>query len=63
MEFACRGGCAKDRIALPQSGVPQLNYFCESYQAFFTYIEPYMLMMKALWDQNYAPSDIRKYLA
>lgn len=63
MEFACRGGCAKDRIALSQSGEPQLNYFCESYQAFFTYAEPYMLMMKALWEQNYAPSDIRKYLA
>lgn len=63
MEFACRGGCAKDRIALSQSGAPQLNYSCESYQAFFTYVEPYMLMMRALWEQNYAPSDIRKYLA
>lgn len=63
MEFACRGGCAKDRIALSQSSVPQLNYFCESYQAFFTYVEPYMLMMRALWEQNYAPSDIQKYLA
>ncbi|WP_395304138.1 radical SAM protein [Enterobacter sp. ECC-019] len=63
MEFACHGGCAKDRIALSQSGVPRLNYFCESYQAFFTYVEPYMLMMRALWEQHYAPSDIRKYLA
>ncbi|MBS3049055.1 SPASM domain-containing protein [Enterobacter mori] len=63
MEFACHGGCAKDRIVLSQSGVPQPNYFCESYQAFFTYVEPYMLMMRALWEQNYAPSDIRKYLA
>lgn len=63
MEFACRGGCAKERIALSYSGVPRLNYFCESYQAFFTYAEPYMLMMRALWEQNYAPSDIRKYLA
>lgn len=63
MEFACHGGCARDRIALSQSGVPRLNYFCESYQAFFTYAEPYMLMMRALWEQNYSPSDIRKYLA
>lgn len=63
VEFACHGGCAKDSLALSQCGEPQLNYFCESYQAFFTYIEPYMLMMRALWEQNYAPSDIRKYLA
>lgn len=63
VEFACRGGCTKDRFALSESGAPPLNYFCESYQAFFTYAEPYMLMMRALWEQNYAPSDIRKYLA
>jgi uncharacterized protein len=63
VEFACRGGCAKARIALSQCGVPQLSYFCESYQAFFTYVEPYMLMMRALWEQHYAPSDIRQCLA
>lgn len=62
VEFVCHGGCAKDRVALSRCGVPQLNYFCESYQAFFTYVEPYMLMMRALWEQNYAPSDIRQYL-
>ncbi|TGB73197.1 radical SAM protein [Escherichia sp. E4702] len=63
VKFACLGGCPKDRIAISRSGIPELNYFCESYQAFFTYVEPYMLMMKALWDKNYAPSDIRQYLA
>lgn len=62
VKFACHGGCPQDRIALSRRGVPELNYFCESYQAFFTYIEPYMLMMRALWEQNYAPSDIRQYL-
>lgn len=30
---------------------------------FFLYAEPYMLMMRALWEQNYIPSDIRQYLA
>lgn len=63
VKFVCNGGCPKDRIVLSRRGVPELNYFCESYLAFFTYIEPYMLMMKALWEQNYAPSDIRQYLA
>lgn len=63
MKFVCHGGCPKDRIILSRRGIPELNYFCESYLAFFTYVEPYMLMMKALWEQNYAPSDIRQYLA
>lgn len=63
VKFVCHGGCPKDCIILSQRGVPELNYFCESYLAFFTYVEPYMLMMKALWEQNYAPSDIRQYLA
>lgn len=63
VQFVCRGGCARERIALSEGGVSQLNYFCESYQAFFTYIEPYMLMMRALWEKNYAPSAIRQYLA
>lgn len=62
VKFACNGGCPKDRIALSRRGVAELNYFCESYQAFFTYIDPYMLMMRALWEQNYTPSDIRQYL-
>lgn len=63
VEFACHGGCARESIALSQCADPQLNYFCEGYKAFFTYVEPYMLMMRALWEQSYAPSDIRQYLA
>ncbi|WP_353655442.1 radical SAM protein [Citrobacter sp. Cy230] len=63
VKFACHGGCPKDRVVLSERGIPELNYYCESYQVFFTYIEPYMLMMIALWEQNYAPSDIRQYLS
>ncbi|MCZ8640235.1 hypothetical protein AYR06_13255 [Escherichia albertii] len=63
IKFACHGGCPKQRIAFSRNGLPALNYFCESYQSFFSYVEPYMLMMRALWEQNYAPSDIRQYLA
>lgn len=40
VEFACHGGCAKDRVALSRCGVPQLNYFCESYQAFLLMLNP-----------------------
>lgn len=63
VKFICRGGCPKERVALSRRGVPELNYFCESYLAFFTYVEPYMLMMRGLWEQNYPPSNIRQYLA
>ncbi|HGY3715115.1 TPA: SPASM domain-containing protein [Citrobacter gillenii] len=62
VKLVCNDGCPKDRIAFSQRGAPELNYFCESYQAFFTYVNPYMLMMRALWEQNYTPSDIRQYL-
>lgn len=59
---ACHGGCPKDRIMLSSRGLPELNYFCPSYQAFFTYVAPYMRTMKSLWEQGHAPSDIRHYL-
>lgn len=32
----CRGGCRRDREPVV-NGVPSLNYFCESYQEFFSY--------------------------
>lgn len=63
VKFVCHGGCPHERIALSRRGTQELNYFCESYLAFFTYVEPYMLMMRALWEQNHAPSDIRLYLS
>lgn len=63
VKFACEGGCPKDRVTLSSRGLPELNYFCQSYLAFFDFVEPYMLMMKSLWEHGHAPSDIRRYLA
>ncbi|MET3066030.1 anaerobic sulfatase maturase [Atlantibacter hermannii] len=62
VRFACHGGCPKDRIALSARGVPELNYFCASYRAFFTFVDPWMRAMKSLWEQGRAPSDIRHFL-
>ncbi len=62
VRFACHGGCPKDRIALSARGVPELNYFCASYRAFFTFVDPLMRAMKSLWEQGRAPSDIRHFL-
>ncbi|WP_312982820.1 anaerobic sulfatase maturase [Atlantibacter sp.] len=59
---ACHGGCPKDRIALSSDSPEKLNYFCPSYQAFFRFVQPYMLMMKSLIEQGYSPSDIRHYV-
>lgn len=59
---ACHGGCPKDRITLSSTGSKNLNYFCPSYQAFFRFVQPYMLMMKSLLEQGYLPSDIRHYV-
>lgn len=62
VKFACHGGCPKDRISHSSRGVAELNYFCSSYQTFFRYTEPYMLMMKSLLNEGYSPSDIRHTL-
>ena len=63
VKFLCHGGCPKDRTALSSRGVAELNYFCLGYKNFFSYSEPYMLMMKHLHEQGYRPSDIHQYLA
>lgn len=62
VKSACYGGCPKDRVMLSSRGLPELNYFCASYRAFFTFVEPYMRTMKTLWEHGHAPSDIRHYL-
>lgn len=41
--FACQGGCPKHRL-IPE-GKHQRNYLCSGYQAFFSYVDPYMTWM------------------
>lgn len=62
-KFACFGGCPKHRFVPAASGSGKINYFCSGYQSFFHYVEPYMLMMKSLWERGISPSEIKNLLA
>lgn len=39
--FVCNGGCPKNRIVEIEDG-EKINYLCEGYQLFFSYIDPFM---------------------
>lgn len=41
-EFACFGGCPKDRILKTPDGEPGLNYLCRGWQRFFSHIDPHI---------------------
>jgi uncharacterized protein len=41
-EFACFGGCPKDRFLKTTDGEPGLNYLCRGWQQFFSHIDPHI---------------------
>jgi uncharacterized protein len=45
VEFACHGGCPKDRFITTPDGDPGLNYLCAGYRRFFIYIDEAMRFM------------------
>ena len=67
VKFVCNGGCPKDRllrVSTAGSGNHgRLNYLCEGYKSFFTYIDAPMKFMAAAIQARRPPSDIMHYLA
>ncbi len=63
VHFACRGGCPKDRFIETPEGDQGLNYLCEGYNLFFTYIDRPMKMMANLLRQNRYADEIMPVLA
>jgi uncharacterized protein len=63
VRFICNGGCPKNRILATPDGEPGLNYLCEGYKAFFTYIDRPMKIMAGLLRIERPPADIMKVLA
>jgi uncharacterized protein len=53
--FACYGECPKNRFLKTPDGEEGLNYLCEGYKHFFTYVDPKMkAMAKLLREGRYA---------
>ncbi len=61
VQFICNGECPKNRIRKTPSGEAGLNYLCEGYKAFFTYIDRPMRGMRELIRQNRAPAEIMRW--
>ena len=58
VQFACHGGCPKDRIVRDIYGEPGLNYLCPSFLTFFGHVHAPMRTMGALLAAGRAPAEI-----
>jgi uncharacterized protein len=56
--FACRGECPKNRFAVTPEGEPGLNYLCDGYRIFFTYIDRPMKFMAEELHAGRAPANV-----
>ena len=45
----CNGGCPKNRFLQTLDGEAGLNYLCAGYKLFFTYCQPFVAELSALW--------------
>ncbi len=55
VRFMCNGGCPKDRFMATPQGEEGLNYLCDGYKRFFTYIAPFMEDFATLFRQQAPP--------
>ncbi len=58
VQFVCNGGCPKDRLLMTADGEPGLNYLCDGYKAFFTYVDRPMREMARLLKAHRPPAEI-----
>ncbi|UIE38562.1 anaerobic sulfatase maturase [Leptodesmis sichuanensis] len=63
VQFACNGGCPKNRFIETPDGEPGLNYLCAGYKAFFTHIDRPMRLMVTLLRQGRYADEVMQILA
>ncbi|MBN2813943.1 MAG: SPASM domain-containing protein, partial [Bacteroidales bacterium] len=59
--FACHGECPKHRFAKTPDGEYGLNYLCEAYKMFFSYVHPYMQFMGDELHEKRPPANVMKW--
>lgn len=62
VRFACRGECPKHRFLKTADGEPGLNYLCEAYTHFFTYVDPYMRFMANELRNRRPPANVMEWV-
>lgn len=62
MEFACHGGCPKNRFMKDKYGDSGLNYLCLGYYHYYQHVAPYMDYMKQELMAQRPPSNIMKVI-
>ncbi|MBV7509082.1 anaerobic sulfatase maturase [Bacillus sp. sid0103] len=60
VRFACHGECPKHRFLVSEQNEPGINYLCASYKKYFTYIDPYMKVMKQRLQAGFPASIIKE---
>lgn len=62
VRFVCNGGCPKNRFIQTPDGEDRLNYLCDGYKAFFTYINEPMRIMANELAHHRPPANIMFYM-
>jgi uncharacterized protein len=63
VNFACNGGCPKNRFINTPDGEPGLNYLCSAYRSFFSHIDRPMKTMSRLLRRRRPPAEIMDIMA
>jgi uncharacterized protein len=62
VRYLCNGGCPKNRVLRSPDGEEGLNYLCEGYRAFFSYIERPMGLMAQELRAGRSPANLMAML-
>ena len=63
VQFACYGGCPKNRFIETPDGEPGLNYLCAGYKKFFNHVDEPMRFMAAELRNNRPPANVMGFMA